>query len=104
MEHAKKLLIDTNDTIAAIGDAVGYADQKYFSQLFKKIVGESRLYIGDYTHRKGQEQMKGIKNAGFILLSLNLFAAIFFCLLHGQNQFFFIIFRYHVSYSGMADY
>lgn len=39
MEHAKKLLIDTNDTIAAIGDAVGYADQKYFSQLFKKIVG-----------------------------------------------------------------
>lgn len=36
MEHAKKLLIDTNDTIAAIGDAVGYADQKYFSQLFKK--------------------------------------------------------------------
>lgn len=39
MEHAKKLLIDTNDTIAAIGDAVGYVDQKYFSQLFKKIVG-----------------------------------------------------------------
>ncbi len=39
MEKAKKMLTSTNETIAAIGDAVGYGDQKYFSQLFKKVVG-----------------------------------------------------------------
>ncbi len=39
MEKAKKLLVSSNETIAAIGDAVGYSDQKYFSQLFKKSVG-----------------------------------------------------------------
>lgn len=39
MEQAKKMLVSSNDTIAAIGDAVGYGDQKYFSQLFKKVVG-----------------------------------------------------------------
>ena len=39
MEKAKKMLTSTNETIAAIGDAVGYGDQKYFSQLFKKVIG-----------------------------------------------------------------
>lgn len=39
MEHAKKMLIESNDTIAAIGMQVGYEDQKYFSQAFKKVVG-----------------------------------------------------------------
>ena len=39
MEHAKKILVETNDTISAIGIQVGYEDQKYFSQAFKKIVG-----------------------------------------------------------------
>ena len=39
MEKAKKMLTSTNETIAAVGDAVGYGDQKYFSQLFKKVVG-----------------------------------------------------------------
>lgn len=39
MERAKKMLTSTNETIAAVGDAVGYSDQKYFSQLFKKVVG-----------------------------------------------------------------
>lgn len=39
MEKAKKMLRSSNETIAAIGDAVGYSDQKYFSQLFKKSVG-----------------------------------------------------------------
>lgn len=39
MEHAKRLLVETNDTIALIGMSVGYEDQKYFSQAFKKAVG-----------------------------------------------------------------
>lgn len=39
MEHAKKQLITTNDTVAAIGMSVGYEDQKYFSQVFRKVVG-----------------------------------------------------------------
>ena len=39
MEHAKKLLVETNDTVAAIGEKVGYPDSKYFSQQFKKNVG-----------------------------------------------------------------
>lgn len=39
MEHAKQALVETNDTIAAIGMQVGYEDQKYFSQAFKKAVG-----------------------------------------------------------------
>lgn len=39
MEKAKKMLTSSNETIAAIGDAVGYSDPKYFSQLFKKSVG-----------------------------------------------------------------
>lgn len=39
MEKAKELLTKTNDTIAVIAEAVGYPEQKYFSQQFKKIVG-----------------------------------------------------------------
>lgn len=39
MEHAKQALVETNDTIALIGQSVGYEDQKYFSQAFKKAVG-----------------------------------------------------------------
>lgn len=39
MEKAKTLLVNTNDTIEAIGYAVGYSDYKYFCQQFKKIVG-----------------------------------------------------------------
>ena len=39
MEKAKELLTSTNDTISAIADAVGYPEQKYFSQQFKKVVG-----------------------------------------------------------------
>ena len=39
MEKAKELLTTTNDTISAIAGAVGYPEQKYFSQQFKKVVG-----------------------------------------------------------------
>ena len=39
MERAKELLTSTNETISAIAAAVGYPEQKYFSQQFKKIVG-----------------------------------------------------------------
>ena len=39
MESAKKLLVETNYTIAAIGGEVGYKDTRYFSQLFAKTVG-----------------------------------------------------------------
>ena len=39
MEKAKELLCNTNETIAAIGDRVGYTDSRYFSQIFTKQVG-----------------------------------------------------------------
>ena len=39
MERAKELLTTTNDTISAIAAEVGYPEQKYFSQQFKKVVG-----------------------------------------------------------------
>ena len=39
MEKAKELLCNTNETIAAIGDQVGYRDSRYFSQTFTKQVG-----------------------------------------------------------------
>lgn len=39
MEKAKELLRTTNETIAAIGEYVGYKDSRYFSQMFTKQVG-----------------------------------------------------------------
>lgn len=39
MEKAKEMICSTNDTIAAIGEKVGYKDARYFSQTFAKIVG-----------------------------------------------------------------
>lgn len=39
IEKAKKLLVETDYTIAAIGSEVGYKDTRYFSQLFTKTVG-----------------------------------------------------------------
>lgn len=39
MEKAKEFLRETNETIAAIGDKVGYKDARYFSQIFTKQVG-----------------------------------------------------------------
>lgn len=39
IEKAKELLCNTNETIVAIADLVGYKDSRYFSQAFTKIVG-----------------------------------------------------------------
>ena len=39
IEKAKEFLCNTNETIAAIGDRVGYKDSRYFSQIFTKQVG-----------------------------------------------------------------
>lgn len=39
MEKAKEFLQNSNDTIAAIGEKVGYKDTRYFSQTFAKYVG-----------------------------------------------------------------
>lgn len=39
MEKAKELLCSTNETIAAVGEIVGYKDSRYFSQMFAKQVG-----------------------------------------------------------------
>ncbi len=39
MNKAKEMLRDTNETIAAIAERVGYRDARYFSQTFTKTVG-----------------------------------------------------------------
>ena len=39
MDKARELLRTTNETIAAIGDRVGYKDSRHFSQTFTKVVG-----------------------------------------------------------------
>ena len=39
MEKAKEMICNTNETIAAIGEMVGYKDSRYFSQIFTKTVG-----------------------------------------------------------------
>ena len=39
MEKAKELLRNSNETIAAIGERVGYKDSRHFSQTFTKTVG-----------------------------------------------------------------
>lgn len=39
MERAKEMLCSTNETIAAIGESVGYKDSRYFSQTFTRVVG-----------------------------------------------------------------
>ena len=36
---AKHKLVETNDTIAAIGKSVGYRDVRHFSRLFTRTVG-----------------------------------------------------------------
>ena len=39
IEKAKQLLKETNETVAAIADKVGYKDSRSFSQTFSKMTG-----------------------------------------------------------------
>ena len=39
IENAKKMICSSNETIAVIGERVGYKDYRYFSQIFTKSVG-----------------------------------------------------------------
>lgn len=41
MNHAKKLLLQTNSRIYEVAEACGYGDVKYFLKVFKKITGQS---------------------------------------------------------------
>ncbi|WP_143436190.1 response regulator [Intestinibacillus massiliensis] len=46
--HAKKLLLGTTDKVYAVASQVGYADQFYFSRVFKRVVG---LTPGEFRKR-----------------------------------------------------
>ena len=39
IDHAKKILTTTNDTVERIANEVGYQDKRHFSRIFKRIVG-----------------------------------------------------------------
>lgn len=41
LDEAKRLLVQTNDTIAAVAQRVGYAEANYFSRLFRRYFGVS---------------------------------------------------------------
>ena len=41
LEHAKQLLTNTNEPIQVISIKIGYQDEKYFSRIFKKLIGVS---------------------------------------------------------------
>jgi two-component system response regulator YesN len=41
LEEAKKLLVQTNDKVAAIAERVGYAEANYFSRIFRRHFGMS---------------------------------------------------------------
>jgi len=41
IEKAKQLLLSPNLRIAQIAEIIGYQDEKYFSKVFKKMVGQS---------------------------------------------------------------
>jgi two-component system response regulator YesN len=43
MEHAKGLLVNPDNKIVSVSEAVGYSDPYYFSHCFKKYVGVSPL-------------------------------------------------------------
>ncbi|ULT23854.1 helix-turn-helix transcriptional regulator [Sphingobacterium sp. E70] len=39
MEHAKKLILDKNMTIGEVSDAIGYKNQRHFSDAFRRKFG-----------------------------------------------------------------
>ncbi|MEA3272630.1 MAG: AraC family transcriptional regulator, partial [Patescibacteria group bacterium] len=41
LKKAQMLLISTDESVAAVGNAVGYGDPFHFSRLFKTFVGNS---------------------------------------------------------------
>ena len=41
MEEAKRLLLETDQTVSRIADAVGYQDPSYFTKVFKKMEGQT---------------------------------------------------------------
>jgi AraC-like DNA-binding protein len=41
MDRAMRLLIDTDSTIAAVGQAVGYGDPYHFSRVFRRVTGRT---------------------------------------------------------------
>ena len=41
MKEAKKLLAMTEESVARVGELVGYPDQFYFSRTFRKETGEN---------------------------------------------------------------
>lgn len=49
MKKARKLVCETNMKFGEIADALGYANQNYFTRLFTKYFGESpRAYRNKY--------------------------------------------------------
>ncbi len=51
MDEAKRLLTETDMGISEISSIIGYDNQNYFSQLFKKIVGESPLHFRQHNRK-----------------------------------------------------
>ncbi|WP_369293399.1 helix-turn-helix domain-containing protein [Alkalihalophilus pseudofirmus] len=53
MEKAKELLRNSNYKIIKISEIVGYENQRYFNQVFKKYVGTSpRAYRANHLLKK----------------------------------------------------
>jgi two-component system response regulator YesN len=52
IEKAKQLLLNPNLRVAQIAEIIGYQDEKYFSKVFKKMVGQSP---NEYRKKQGRE-------------------------------------------------
>ena len=56
IKEAKRLLAQTSLRVSEIADRLGYADIAYFSNIFKKITGETPT---DYRNKTGKQQLGG---------------------------------------------